>query len=129
MCHQKLEITRNKEENNSYGHYTQKANRSSWGEVELLRFWFQYPLLADDQIKKSNLRNASKENHTSSTSCIRVTSDFSVLLFKNKFSFLSSLIDFAIYILHIWQWEQYSSTQCIMQVKIWQGPSGQGHLN
>lgn len=45
-------------------------------------------------------RNRNKKvhaNYTSSTSSIRVTSVFSHLLFKNKFSFLSSLIDFAIY--------------------------------
>jgi hypothetical protein len=36
-------------------------------------------------------------NHTSSTSSISITSDFSLLLFKNVFSFFSSLIDFVIY--------------------------------
>lgn len=40
--------------------------------------------------------NSNGENHTSSTSSMRVTSDFSHLLFKKVFSFLSSFTDFPI---------------------------------
>lgn len=45
------------------------------------------------------LKNKKHKLYTSSTNSMSVTSDFSDLLFKNWFSFLSSLIDFAIWLL------------------------------